>query len=312
MIRNSANKSPSHQKTEQQDASTGLKTSETLAVKRQSQLLIIGRQFWRNKGAVLGACLLALLIGCAVSAPLIAPSSPIEQSDDSLVVPNVEYPMGTDALGRNVLSRVIFGARISLGVGVGAVAIALLVGATIGILGGYFGGRVDAIVVMVIDVFMSFPALLVAMVIASLLGPTLRNVMIAVGIGQFTQFARVIRSTALVEKEEEYITAARAIGCGQARIIARHIVPNTIAPLLVLASVNMGWAILDAAALGFLGLGAQPPTPEWGNMVNAGRAYIQRAPWLIWFPGLAIMMAVLGANLLGDGLRDALDPKLRR
>jgi len=258
-----------------------------------------------------GLSLLVLIALSTIFADFLAPYDPLKVGREGLAVPSLKHLMGTDSVGRDMLSRILFGGRISLTVGFIAVGIAAMLGTTIGTVGGYFGGRVDAIVVMLLDVMLAFPGLLLALTIVATLGPGLRNLMIAVGIGNVPTFARVIRSTALVEKEKDYVLAARIIGCGHARIITRHVLPNAIAPLIVLATLNIGWAILSAASLGFLGLGAQPPTPEWGSMANTGRLYIQSAPWLIAFPGLAIMITVLAANLTGDGLRDALDPRLR-
>ena len=280
--------------------------------KRITEFAIIKRNFVRNPGAMVGLFLIALLIVIAIFAGLIAPYDPLEQTRAFLQPPSWEHPFGTDTLGRDILSRVIHGGRVSLAVGVGAVLIAMFVGLVVGVTGGYFGGRIDAVVVMIIDTFMSFPGILLAMVIASMFGTTLPVVMLAVGLGEFTLFARLIRSVVYAEKERDYILASRSLGAGPLFIILRHVLPNILGPLIVLITVSIGNAILAAAALGFLGLGAQPPLPEWGTLVNAGREYIQIAPWLVWFPGLAIMVTVLSANLLGDGLRDALDPKLRR
>ena len=281
-------------------------------VERTTEWQIIWRNFRKNRGAVISLIILVAMILIAIFAQWITPYDPLEQGHDLLQPPSLKHIFGTDALGRDMFSRVIFGAKISLGVGVGAVLISVLVGLVIGMAGGYFGRWVDAIVVMVIDSFMAFPGLLLAMVIAALLGPTLTNVMIAVGLGEFTLFARLIRSTVFVEKEKDYILAARTIGSNDFLIIGLHVLPNIIPPLIVLTTLTVGSAILLTSSLGFLGLGAQPPTPEWGNMTNVGRAYLQIAPWLIWFPGAAIMVTVLAANLLGDGLRDALDPRLRK
>jgi len=288
-----------------------LEVAEMATNRRVSEFSIIFRQFKRNRGAIIGLCMLVLFVLCGIFAEFLAPFDPLELGSDLLAEPSSKHLMGTDPMGRDMLSRILFGARISLTVGFIAVGIAILVGTTIGMIGGYFGGRADAIVVMFLDVMLAFPGLLLALTIAATLGPSLRNVMIAVGIGNVPTFARVIRSSALVEKEREYVIAAKVIGCGHGRIIVRHIFPNSIASLIVLATLNIGWAILSAASLSFLGLGAQPPTPEWGNMASTGREYLHRAPWLIGFPGLAIMITVLAANLLGDGLRDALDPRLR-
>jgi ABC-type dipeptide/oligopeptide/nickel transport system permease subunit len=273
---------------------------------------IVRRNFVRNRGAVVGLVIMASLILVAVFADLIAPYDPIAQSRAFLQPPSEKHWFGTDALGRDLLSRVLHGTRVSLAVGVGAVLIALAIGMALGLAGGYFGGRVDAVVVMIIDTFMSFPGLLVAMVIAAMLGNSLPIVMLAVGIGEFTLFARLVRSVVYAERERDFVLASRSLGAGPFGILLRHIVPNILPSIVVLVTLSIGNAILSAAALGFLGLGAQPPTPEWGNLVNIGQEYMLEAPWLVWFPGLAVVLAVLGANLLGDGLRDALDPRLRR
>ena len=285
--------------------------TEGIASRQVSEFSLIFCQFRRNRGAILGLCILVLFALCGIFAGFLAPFDPLELGRDLLAAPSSNHPMGTDALGRDMLSRILFGTRISLTVGFIAVGIAVLIGTTIGAIGGYFGGRADAIVVTLLDVMLAFPGLLLSLIIVATLGPSLRNVMISVGIGTVPTFGRVIRSTILVEREKDYITAARVVGCDHGRIIARHILPNAIGPLIVLSTLNIGWAILSAASLGFLGMGVQPPTPEWGSMANIGRLYLQRAPWLIGFPGLVIMITVLAANLLGDGLRDALDPRLR-
>ena len=279
---------------------------------RVTEFMIIRRNFVRNRGAVAGLVIVSVLVLVAVFADLIAPYDPIEQTRDFLQSPSSKHPFGTDTLGRDMFSRVVYGARVSLAVGLGAVGVALVVGSVVGMVGGYLGGRTDAAVVMIIDTFMSFPGLLLAMVIAALLGASLPVVMLAVGLSEFTLFARVVRSAVYAEKEKDYILASKSLGAAAAWMIVRHLVPNIMPAIIVLVTVSIGNAILAAAALGFLGLGAQPPTPEWGALVNVGRDYIQIAPWLVWFPGIAIMATVLGANMLGDGLRDALDPRLRR
>lgn len=281
-------------------------------VQRVTEWQIIRRNFVRNRGAVAGLAIVSFLVLVAIFADVIAPYDPIAQSRAFLSPPSWSHPFGTDALGRDLFSRVVHGARVSLVIGLGAVAVALVVGSILGMIGGYFGGRVDAVVVMIIDTFMSFPGLLLAMVVAALLGASLPVVMIAVGLAEFTLFARVVRSTVYAERGKDYVLACRSLGGSGGWILLRHIAPNIFPSIIVLVTVSIGNAILAAAALGFLGLGAQPPTPEWGALVNVGRDYIQIAPWLVWFPGLAIMATVLGANMLGDGMRDALDPKLRR
>jgi ABC-type dipeptide/oligopeptide/nickel transport system permease subunit len=279
---------------------------------RLTEFAIIRRSFVRNRGAVVGLVIVVVLIVLAVFADLIAPYDPIAQSRAFLEPPSAAHLFGTDQLGRDLLSRTIHGARVSLAVGMGAVLIAMAIGTILGLVGGYFGGRVDDVVVMIVDAFMSLPGLLVAMVIAALLGSSLPVVMLAVGIGEFTLFARLVRSAVYTERERDFVLASRSLGAGPASILLRHILPNILPSLIVLLTLSIGNAILSAAALGFLGLGAQPPTPEWGNLVNIGQEFMLEAPWLVWFPGLAIVATVLGANLLGDGLRDALDPKLRR
>jgi peptide/nickel transport system permease protein len=277
----------------------------------RSQGALIRRNFLRNRGAVAGLVLVCAIVFVAVFADLIAPYDPIEQSRNFLQPPSWEHPFGTDALGRDMLSRVIHGTRISMAVGLGAVMVALAIGLVVGLAGGFLGGRVDAVVVMIIDTFMSFPGLLVAMVIATMFGSSLPMVMLAVGIGEFTLFARLIRSAVHAERNREYILASRSLGASAPFIVLRHILPNILPAIIVLVTLSIGNAILAAASLGFLGLGAQPPLPEWGALVNVGRDYLQFAPWLIWFPGLAIVFTVLACNLFGDGLQDALDPKQR-
>jgi len=279
---------------------------------RLTEFAIIRRNFVKNRGAILGLVIVSFLVFVAVFADFIALYDPIAQSSALLTPPSLAHPFGTDALGRDLLSRVIHGARVSLAVGLGAVMIALVIGLAVGMLGGYLGGRVDAVVVMIIDTFMSFPGLLVAMAIAALLGSSLPVVMLAVGIGEFTLFARLVRSVVYAEREKDFVLASRGLGAGSLLIVFRHVLPNILPSLIVLITLSIGSAILAAASLGFLGLGAQPPTPEWGNLVNIGQEFMREAPWLVWFPGLAIVATVLGANMLGDGLRDSLDPRLRR
>jgi len=285
--------------------------ADGVAVVPRSRAALIRHNFMRNKGAVIGLVLMVFIVCIGIFADLIAPFDPIEQTRAFLEPPSWAHPFGTDPLGRDMLSRVIHGTRISIAVGIGAVMIALVIGALMGLAGGYFGGKVDAVVVMVIDTFMSFPGLLLAMVIATMFGSSLPVVMVAVGIGEFTLFARLIRSAVYAERNKDYILASRSLGAGSGFIILRHVIPNILPSIIVLVTLSIGNAILSAAALGFLGLGAQPPLAEWGNLINVGRDYLQFAPWLIWFPGIAVIITVIAANLLGDGLQDALDPKQR-
>ena len=220
-------------------------------------------------------------------------------------------PLGTDALGRCVLSRIIFGARVSLSAGFVAVGISLILGIALGVIAGFFGGWIDSVLMRLVDIMFAFPALLLAIVIVAVIGQGLDKAMVAIGIVYTPQMARIIRSSVLYIREMEYIEVQRAVGSSNLRIIFRHVIPNSVAPVIVYGTLMLATAILDCAALGFLGLGAQPPTPEWGVMVTAGRNYLPGQWWVSTFPGLAIFLTVLGFNLLGDGIRDILDPKLR-
>lgn len=231
---------------------------------------------------------------------------------DRLQPPSSAYWLGTDSLGRDILSRIIYGARISLTVALGVVAGSMLIGCTIGLLAGYVGGQFDNLLMRIIDVLQAFPGLLLAIAIVSILGPGLTNAMIAVGISRIPQFARMQRSVVLVVKEQQYVESSRAVGANNARTVIKHIIPNTISLLAILATVDMGTAILVTGTLGFLGLGAIPPTPEWGAMLSDGRDMLLFAPHVVFAPGIAIALAVLGFNLMGDGIRDALDVKTAR
>lgn len=273
---------------------------------------LVWRQIRRNRAALAGGVVLVALVFVALFAPQVAPSDPIRILPvERLLPPSRQHLFGTDELGRDVLSRVIFGARISLTVGLISVGVALVIGVTLGLLSGYLGGRVDNLIMRVIDILLAFPGILLAIVIAGTLGPGLRNVMIAVGIFSVPTYARVVRASTLSIREMEYVQALRALGASDGRIIFRHILPNVSAAVIVLSTLGVATAILSAAGLSFVGLGAQPPTPEWGAMLSAARPYLNSEWWLPTFPGLAIMVTVLAINLLGDGVRDALDPRLR-
>ncbi|MCK4257663.1 MAG: ABC transporter permease [Halanaerobiales bacterium] len=272
----------------------------------------IWKRILKNKMAIVGMAIIALIIIAAVFAPFIAPHDPIKQNIlQRYKTPSAKYLLGTDELGRDILSRLIYGARYSLLIGVITISLALVFGVTLGVIAGYFGGLADLLIMRAIDILLAFPYILLAIVIVAILGPNLQNAMIAISIVNIPQFARIIRSSVLSIKESEYVQAAKALGATEFRIIMRHLLPNSMGPLIVQSTLSIASAILSAAGLSFLGLGAQPPTPEWGAMLSDARSALQLAPWVVTFPGLAIMLNVLGFNLLGDGLRDALDPKLK-
>ena len=266
----------------------------------------------KNKLAMLGLSIVILLILIAIFAPLISPYDPISRiKEDSSLGPSINHLFGTDLLGRDIFSRVIYGSRISIEVGVIAVGISVIIGLFFGALSGYFGGISDAVIMRVADIFFAFPYILGAIAIMTILGPGIVNIFIAIGILGWASIARIFRSSILTIKHKEYIEAARAMGANNSRIIIKHIFPNSFAPIIVYATMNVGTAIIVEAALSFLGIGVQPPTPAWGKMLADSMAYIDTAPWMMFFPGLAILITVLGFVLLGDGLRDAFDPKLK-
>jgi peptide/nickel transport system permease protein len=269
------------------------------------------RRNWRNPIGLLGAAIILLTIVGAVAAPLIAHYDPASQAARRLLPPGVDHVMGTDQLGRDTFSRIVYGARVSLEVGIVAVGIALAVGSLLGILSGYYSGRLDDILMRLVDVMSAFPSLVLAIVIAGLVGPSRNNAMIAIGIVYAPAFARVVRGAVLSVKAEPYIESARVVGSRDWRTIRLHVLPNIMAPLIVMVSVYLSQAILSEAALSFLGLGTQPPEPSWGGMLSAARQYMELSPSMAIFPGLAIMVVVMGFNFLGDGLRDVLDPRLR-
>ncbi len=265
----------------------------------------------RHPIGAFGALVVVSLILVAIFAPLIAPYEPTAQIAKRLQPPSAEHLMGTDHLGRDIFSRIIFASRISLYVGVLAVALATILGIPVGILAGYAGGTLDSIFMRIVDIILAFPTLVLAIVFAGMLGPSITNAMIAIGIVSAPTFARVARASTLSVKEELYVEGARMVGCRNRRILWRHVLPNLLAPIIVMITLRLSTAVLTEASLSFLGLGTQPPTPSWGVMLNQGRKYMELAPWVAVFPGLAIAVTVLAFNLLGDGLRDALDPRLR-
>ena len=268
------------------------------------------RRFRRNPGAWVGLAIVLGLVALAVFAPWIADRPPDAQNLRlRLRPPSLEHPFGTDEFGRSVLARVAYGARVSLLTGVVPVALALLLGSAIGLIAGFFRGRLDGVLMRVMDVLLAFPSLLLALAVVGTLGPGLVNAVIAIAIVDVPQYARLVRSVVLGTREEDYVQAARALGAGNGRLMLRHVLPSAIGPIVVQATLGVGFAILAIAGLSFLGLGVQPPTSDWGEMLARGRRYLPDATWLMIFPGLAVSLTVLGFNLLGDGLRDALDPR---
>jgi ABC-type dipeptide/oligopeptide/nickel transport system permease subunit len=270
------------------------------------------RRFRRHRAALVGLGLLGVLLGLSLAAPLLTSADPERQQLARALQPvSREHPLGTDHLGRDMLARVLYGGRLSLLIGFLAVGIGLAVGVPLGALSGFQGGTTDLVIQRVADVLLSFPGFLLALSLVSVLGVGLQNVVIAVGVGAVPSFIRLVRASVLSIRAQTYVEAAEALGQRRLLIVFRHVLPNAMAPVIVQATLSLGSAILVAAGLGFLGLGVQPPTAEWGAMLGEGRQYIFRAPALTTFPGLAIFLAVLGFNLFGDGLRDALDPRLR-
>jgi dipeptide transport system permease protein len=281
------------------------------------------REFWSyfsaNRGALAGLLIVLLVLLTALFAPLLAPHAPELTNNTVFLKPpfwqaggSISYPLGTDAIGRDILSRLIHGARLSLVIGLAVVALSVVVGTVLGLAAGYFRGIFEIAVMRLMDIILTLPSLLLAIVIVAILGPGLMNAMLAVAIVVLPHYVRITRAAVISEMSRDYVTAARMNGAGHLRLMFNEVLPNCMAPLIVQASLGISTAILDAAALGFLGLGAQPPSPEWGTMLADAREFVMRAWWVVTFPGLAILITVLAFNLLGDGLRDAFDPKLKR
>ncbi len=275
------------------------------------------RRLTRNRLAVAGITIIGFFTLCAVTAPLVSSEHPNEHGiwaispGESRSRPTLAHPLGTDQLGRDQLSRMLYGARISLVIGLAAVSLAIFIGMLLGAVAGYIGGAADTLIMRSMDIMLAFPSILLALAIVVVIGQGLMNVMLAVGIVSVPTYARIVRSSVLSEVRKEYVEASIAVGAGRWRVLFRHVLPNSISPLIVAASLGIGTAILDAAGLGFLGLGAQPPLAEWGLMLSDNRQKLFSEWWLVAVPGVAIMLTVLGFNLLGDGLRDILDPRLR-
>jgi ABC-type dipeptide/oligopeptide/nickel transport system permease subunit len=265
-----------------------------------------------NALTVASGALLLGTVALALLAPWVAPHDPLEQHlADALSGPSARYPLGTDDLGRDVLSRVIYGARVSLGVGFSSVIIGLLVGTMLGLVSGYYGGWIDSVIMRTMDVLFAFPPILLAIAIMAVLGPDLINLIIAITAVSFPRFARNLRAPVLAMRAYDYVTAARVLGASDLRILTRHILPNIGPVLIIVGTISLGFAILSEGALSFLGLGTRPPTPTWGNMISTARTFMEFAPWTVIAPGAALMLVVLAVNFLGDGLRDLLDPRMR-
>lgn len=278
----------------------------------QSRLKAVWRRLLRNRMATIGGCVVLFFVCVAVFAPLIAPYDPNKPDFISRMQgPSRDHWLGTDTLGRDMLSRIIYGSRYSLLAGIVSVTIAAFAGTLLGLVSGYYGGWVDMVIMRFMDMLLAFPGILLAIAIISVLGRGLFNAMVSVGLYSVPSFARVVRSRVLSLREQEFVESARAIGSTDSRIIFRHILPNIATPVIIMSTMRLGTTILSAASLSFLGLGAQPPTPEWGAILSGGRDVLRVAPHIATFPGLAILITVVGFNLLGDGVRDALDPKLK-
>lgn len=294
--------------------STTTSTNHTLNTKKKSQWLDVWKRLKKSRTAVVGLILIAMFLMLAVFAPFIAD---YEQDalgmnvKERLQSPSLNHWFGTDEFGRDIFARIVYGTRISLFVGIISVSIALSLGGTLGAIAGYYGGKIDNAIMRVLDVLLAIPTILLAITIVAALGASILNLMIAVGISNIPGFARVVRASVLSVKDQEYIESARAIGARNHTIILKHVLPNSMAPIVVFATLKVASAIMATSSLSFIGLGIQPPTPEWGNMLAGGRAYIRDHMYIVLYPGLAIVLTVLSLNLIGDGLRDALDPKLK-
>jgi dipeptide transport system permease protein len=286
---------------------------------RRSMLIEFWHYFSENRGAVTGLVVFVALVIAALLAPIIAPHLPNAQYRDAILAPpsweaggDPKFLLGTDQVGRDILSRLLYGARYSLFIGVVVVTLSLTSGIVLGLLAGFFRGWLDTVIMRLMDIILAFPSLLLALVLVAVLGPGLTNAMLAIALVYQPHFVRLTRAAVMTERTKDYVVSARVAGAGPIRLMLRTILPNCLAPLIVQATLSFSTAVLDAAALGFLGMGAQPPTPEWGTMLAESREFILRAWWVVTLPGLAILITVLAINLIGDGLRDALDPKLKR
>lgn len=283
--------------------------------KKNSQWAEIARMLAKNKMAMLGLVILIILVVLALFADVIADYETVvikQNLSNRLVPPNSENWLGTDEFGRDIFARLIHGARVSLKVGILAVGLSIIIGGTLGAIAGFYGGYIDNVIMRIMDIFLAVPSILLAIAIVSALGPSIINLMIAISISSVPRYARIVRASVLSIRDQEFIEAAKAIGASNARIIFKHIIPNSLAPVIVQGTLGVASAILSTAGLSFIGLGIQPPDPEWGSMLSGGRQYLRYAWWVTTFPGVAIMITILSLNLLGDGLRDALDTRLKQ
>lgn len=283
--------------------------------KKRSQWREVWRMLKKNKMALVGLGILVILVLLALFADVIADYDTVvikQNLANRLKGPSAEHWLGTDEFGRDIFARLVHGARVSLKVGIIAVGISIILGGILGALAGFYGGRIDNIIMRIMDVFLAVPSILLAIAIVSALGPSIINLMVAISISSVPRYARIVRASVLSIRDQEFVEAARAIGANNTRIIFRHIIPNSLAPVIVQGTLGVASAILSTAGLSFIGLGIQPPAPEWGSMLSGGRQYLRYAWWVTTFPGVAIMITILSLNLLGDGLRDALDPRLKQ
>lgn len=292
-------------------------TAEIPAVKPQEETVSPWKEAWqsfrKNRLALVGLGIVIFFIIIAIIAPIIAPFGFKEQQlTERLTAPSGKHWFGTDDFGRDIFSRIVYGARISLWVGLFSVLASAVAGTLLGIVAGYYGKWADSIISRMFDIMLAFPSILLAIAVVAILGPSLQNALVAIAVINIPNFGRLVRSKVLSVKQEEYIMSARAVGMKDSRILLHHILPNSVTPVIVQATLAIATAIIEAAALGFLGLGAQAPTPEWGKMLSDSKQYLVQAPWTLFFPGIAIMLTVLGFNLMGDGLRDVLDPKMKQ
>ena len=292
---------------------------ETATLQPKNALEEFWSSFRQNRGAVIGLALIVAFAFVALLCPLIYPYDPSALHPGALRIPpfwseggSMRFPLGTDDVGRDILGRLLYGARISMGIGISIVVLSLIAGTTLGLVSGYYGGLIDRIIMRLMDILMAFPDTLLAIVVVSVMGPGIRNAIIAVAVVAVPKFTRIVRASVLAEKKRKYVLASITFGAGSPRIMFQEILPNCMAPLIVQATLGFSDGILNTAALGFLGLGAQPPLPEWGIMLADSRPFIESSPWMVTLPGLCILMTILGFNLFGDGLRDALDPRLKR